>query len=84
MSSKSGANPAEPTYLGSARELEDMFYEMRPIFEGKESEQNWGPRDKSILKLRKITKGELSRGLHLTCNMKCTSLTTLKAMLPKS
>ncbi|KAI4216122.1 MAG: hypothetical protein LQ351_001622 [Letrouitia transgressa] len=57
MSSKSGANPAEPTYVGSARELEDTFNEMRPIFEGKESEQNWGPRDKSILKLRKITKG---------------------------
>lgn len=75
MSSKSGANPAEPTYVGSARELEDTFNEMRPIFEGKESEQNWGPRDKSILKLRKITKGELSRGLdHVVRNARHSPL----------
>ncbi|KAL9613448.1 MAG: hypothetical protein Q9167_001993 [Letrouitia subvulpina] len=66
MSSKSGANPAEPTYVGSARELEDVFNEMRPMFEGKESEQNWGPRDKSILKLRKITKGNAPEELTST------------------
>ncbi|KAL8672757.1 MAG: hypothetical protein Q9224_007557, partial [Gallowayella concinna] len=30
---------------------------MQPFFEGKESEHNWSKREKSIIKLRKLTKG---------------------------
>lgn len=47
----------EPLYIGSMRDLEEIFREMTPYFEGKESEQNWSRREKSILKLRRITKG---------------------------
>ena len=47
----------DPIYIESARDLEEVFREMHPWFEGKESEGNWLKREKSILKLRKITKG---------------------------
>ncbi|KAF6220600.1 hypothetical protein HO133_003033 [Letharia lupina] len=47
----------DPLYIESHRDLEETFREMHPYFEGKESEQNWLKREKSILKLRKITKG---------------------------
>ena len=46
-----------PSYVETARDLEDTFRDMQPHFEGKESEQNWSLREKSIIKLRKITKG---------------------------
>ena len=47
----------DPLYIENHRDLEEMFREMHPYFEGKESEQNWLKREKSVLKLRKITKG---------------------------
>lgn len=47
----------DPLYIENHRDLEEIFHEMHPYFEGKESEQNWLKREKSILKLRKITKG---------------------------
>ncbi|KAG5291941.1 HEAT repeat protein [Histoplasma ohiense] len=47
----------DPLYLNSHRELDEIFREMLPYFEGRESEQNWILREKSILKLRRITKG---------------------------
>lgn len=56
----------DPIYLESARDLEEAFREMHPFFEGKESEQNWLKREKSILKLRKITKGNAPRELTTT------------------
>ena len=39
------------------KELEAIFRDMLPFFEGKESEQNWSNREKSILKLGNITRG---------------------------
>lgn len=47
----------EPMYLETARDLEDSFRDMQPCFEGKEVEGNWSAREKNILKLRRITKG---------------------------
>ena len=47
----------DPLYIDNHRDLEEVFREMHPYFEGKESEQNWLKREKSALKLRKITKG---------------------------
>ena len=47
----------DPIYIESPREVDEVFREMQPYFEGKETEQNWLKREKSILKLRKITKG---------------------------
>lgn len=48
---------AEPHYIQSARELEDVFQDMHPCFEGKETEANWMARDKNVLRLRRLTKG---------------------------
>jgi CLIP-associating protein 1/2 len=47
----------EPLYAHTQRELDEIFREMHQYFEGKESEQNWIQRDKSILKLRRLLKG---------------------------
>ncbi|KAI9816318.1 MAG: suppressor of tub2 mutation [Phylliscum demangeonii] len=47
----------EPALVSSARELDDVFRDMLPLFEGRESEHNWSPRERSILKLRRIVKG---------------------------
>ena len=55
--SESEADQLEPLHIYTSRELEDAFRDMAVHFEGKESEQNWTHREKSILKLRRITKG---------------------------
>ena len=47
----------EPLYIETSRDLEDIFRDMHPCFEGKEAESNWLQREKSIMKLRRITKG---------------------------
>lgn len=47
----------EPAYVESQRELERTFQEMHPNFEDRESEANWMHRERSILKLRKLTRG---------------------------
>ncbi|KAK4506014.1 hypothetical protein PRZ48_003979 [Zasmidium cellare] len=54
----------DPIYIDTQRELEDTFRDMLPHFEGKETEQNWIPRDKSILKLRRILKGNSPNEFH--------------------
>ena len=46
-----------PIYIESVRDLEETFREMQDWFEGKEGEHNWLKREKSIEKLRRITKG---------------------------
>ncbi len=46
-----------PIYVGSAKELEEVFSAMIPHFEGKESEANWNLREKDILKLRRLAEG---------------------------
>lgn len=46
-----------PLYVESSRDLEETFSEMSQWFEGKEAESNWLKREKSIEKLRRITKG---------------------------
>ena len=51
------AEEVEPMYIDSARDLDDIFRDVHPHFEGKESEQNWSWREKSVQKLRRITKG---------------------------
>lgn len=47
----------DPSYVNTLRELEDVFREMHPFFEGKESEQNWLKREQSCTKLRKLNAG---------------------------
>lgn len=41
-----------PVYIASARDLEQEFHRMVEPFEGKETEHNWQPRDKSISRIR--------------------------------
>ena len=54
----------DPMYVHSKSELDEMFRDMLPHFEGKETEQNWTPRDKSVLKLRRLTKGNAPSEFH--------------------
>ncbi|KAL1305356.1 hypothetical protein AAFC00_002252 [Neodothiora populina] len=49
--------PMDPIHVHSQRELEDELRDMLPAFEGRESEENWILRDRSVTKLRRITKG---------------------------
>lgn len=54
----------DPLHIYTQRELEDIFRDMGPPFEGKESEQNWIARDKNTTKLRRITKGNAPTEFH--------------------
>ncbi len=56
--------PMDPLYVHTQRELEDMFKDMQPDFEGKETEHNWMARDKNILKLRRLSKGNAPSDFH--------------------
>lgn len=54
----------DPIYIHTQRELEEIYRDMLPHFEGKETEQNWIPRDKSVLKVRRILKGNAPNEFH--------------------
>ncbi|KAH7385569.1 protein STU1 [Phaeosphaeria sp. MPI-PUGE-AT-0046c] len=47
----------DPIHIYTQRELDDIFRDMAPCFEGKENEQNWLARDKNTTKLRRILMG---------------------------
>lgn len=57
--------PMDPLYIHSQRDLEDAFREMQPHFEGRETEHNWIPRDKSVTKLRRLTSGNAPTDFHV-------------------
>jgi CLIP-associating protein 1/2 len=54
----------DPLHIYTQRELDDIFRDMAPHFEGRESEQNWLHRDKNVTKLRRITKGNAPTEFH--------------------
>ena len=54
----------DPLHIYTQRELDDIFRDMVPHFEGRESEQNWLPRDKNVTKLRRILKGNAPSEFH--------------------
>lgn len=54
----------DPIHVYTQRELDEIFREMAPHFEGKETEANWLARDKSTTKLRRITKGNAPSEFH--------------------
>jgi CLIP-associating protein 1/2 len=58
------AIPMDPIYMLSERELNDTIRDMLPHFEGKETEHNWMPRDKAVLKIRRILKGNAPTEYH--------------------
>ncbi|KAI5120906.1 hypothetical protein M0805_002886 [Coniferiporia weirii] len=45
-------------YIASAKDLESEFSQMLKHFEGKETEQNWAARERSIIRIRGMLKGE--------------------------
>lgn len=47
----------EPLYVSSQRELDDLFRQMHPAFEDKETEDNWRIREANVLKMRRLLKG---------------------------
>lgn len=47
----------EKIWMNSTRELDNTIEDMKAFFEGKESEQNWMNREKSMIKLRNIALG---------------------------
>jgi CLIP-associating protein 1/2 len=47
----------DPIHIYTQRELDDIFRDMAPPFEGRETEQNWLARDKNTTKLRRILMG---------------------------
>ena len=56
----------DPIHIYTQRELDDVFRDMAPHYEGKESEGNWLARDKNCTKLRRILKGNAPHEFHAT------------------
>ncbi|KAF2861617.1 ARM repeat-containing protein [Piedraia hortae CBS 480.64] len=54
----------DPVTVYSERDLTDIFRDMLPFFEGKEDEENWIPRDKSVVMLRRLLKGNAPSQYH--------------------
>lgn len=54
----------DPIHIYTQRELDDIFRDMAPCYEGKESEANWLARDKNCTKLRRILKGNAPHEFH--------------------
>ena len=46
-----------PMDIDSKRDLEDFFREIRPHFEGKETEDNWTLRERAIIKMKRFAMG---------------------------
>lgn len=45
-------------HVSSRRQLEDIFQQLVPLFEGNETELNWNLREDAVKKLQKITYGD--------------------------
>lgn len=54
----------EPEYVRHLRDFDEIFRNMHVYFEGRETEQNWLHREKSVLRLRRLTKGNALRDFH--------------------
>ncbi|KAK9453202.1 clasp N terminal-domain-containing protein [Dipodascopsis uninucleata] len=46
-----------PFYVNSSRELESIMEQMLPSFDGKETEDNWSQRQKNVINLRELIRG---------------------------
>ncbi|KAG8992281.1 suppressor of tub2 mutation, partial [Tulasnella sp. 427] len=47
-------------YIASARDLEHEFSSMVPFFEGRETEHNWLDRERSVIRLRGMVRGDVN------------------------
>lgn len=68
------AEPVEPSYVNTMRELDDIFKDMHQWFEGRETEQNWLKREESMTKLRRLNAGNASSDLPDAFVAGCRSL----------
>ncbi|QSL64059.1 hypothetical protein MERGE_000214 [Pneumocystis wakefieldiae] len=61
ISNLSGAEmeQMEPSWVYSAKDLESEIQEMLPSFEGKETDYNWVTREKHIMRLRSLLRGNV-------------------------
>ena len=73
----------KPSYVNTQRELESLLSGMLPDFEGKESEQNWAPRERNILKMRELVRGNAPNDFQHSWLIGIKSLTDgiIKAMI---
>lgn len=58
------AEPAEPQYVNTTRELDDIFRDMAFHFEGRETEQNWLKREEAMGTLRRLNTGNAPSDFH--------------------
>ncbi|KAF8457572.1 clasp N terminal-domain-containing protein [Kalaharituber pfeilii] len=49
--------PLDPEYVNTNKELEEIFQDMVPSFDGRESEQNWLAREKNCTRIRRLARG---------------------------
>lgn len=45
--------------IASSKDLDSEFARMIPFFEGKETEQNWLPREKAVMRMRGMLRGQV-------------------------
>ncbi|KAK8865635.1 hypothetical protein IAR55_000780 [Kwoniella newhampshirensis] len=53
-----GGDEIEVVYIASPHDLANEFASMLPHFEGKETEQNWALREKSVVRIRGMLRGQ--------------------------
>ena len=77
LSSLPGADMEDikPSYVNTNRELEHLLSDMLPWFEGRESEGNWAAREKSVIKLRELVRGNAPSDFQHTFLINIKSLT---------
>jgi len=59
-----GSSTVEPVYITSSRDLENEFASMIKPFEGKETEHNWAARERAVMRVRGMLKGDLHNRYH--------------------
>mgnify|MGYP001025599006 CR=1 FL=1 len=82
-------NTIPAVYINSPRQLHSVFEELIRPFNGKETEQNWNLREKNIIKLRSILRGNVSMDFkdELVSNLRdftdgfCKSMASLRTTL---
>ena len=56
-SPRSDPDSVEPLIVASSRDIDDMVRDMLLYFEGRESEENWVMRERNVVTLRRLTRG---------------------------
>ena len=47
----------EPLIIASSRDIDEMVRDMLPCFEGRETEENWVARERNVITIRRLTRG---------------------------